>query len=98
MSRMHNPPHPGEFIRELYLVPHSLSVRAVARALGVAPSTLTRVINGESNITPEMAVKLSIALGRSAESWMNLQVAHDLWIARGVIDASQVQQIELAAA
>ena len=62
---MHSPPHPGEFIREIYIEPHGLSVRKVAGNLGVSPSTLNRVLNGLSNISPEMALRLSKALGRS---------------------------------
>ena len=62
---MHNPPHPGEFIRDIYLVPYELSVRALAESLGVAPSTLNRVISGHSGISPEMALRLSKALART---------------------------------
>ena len=71
--RMHNPPHPGEFIREVYLEPYNLSVRYVAYKLKVSPSTFSRLINGQSNITSDMALRLSKALGRSAESWLMMQ-------------------------
>lgn len=70
---MHNPPHPGEFIREVYLLPYGLSVRALAENLGVSPSTITRVINGASAVSPEMALRLAKALGRSPESWLAMQ-------------------------
>ncbi len=69
---MHNPPHPGEFIREIYMEPYGLSVRRVASSLAVSPSTLNRVLNGLSNVSPEMALRLSKALGRSPESWNGL--------------------------
>jgi len=77
---MHNPPHPGEFIREIYITPFKLSVRKVAENLSVSPSTLTRLLNGESNISPEMALRLSKALGRSPESWLAMQDQHDCMI------------------
>ena len=70
---MHNPPHPGEFITEVYLEPNSLSGRELAAKLGVAPSTLNRILTGASGVSPEMALRLSKALGRSPESWLAMQ-------------------------
>lgn len=67
---MNNPPHPGEFIDDLYLAPYGVSSRRFAELLDVAPSTLTRLIRAQSAVTPEMALRLSIALGRSPESWL----------------------------
>jgi len=95
---MHNPPHPGEFIREIYLEPFELSVRALAESLGVSPSTLNRVINGQSGVSPEMALRLSKALGRTAESWLALQHNYDLWNARKGTDLSQVRKVKFEAA
>jgi addiction module HigA family antidote len=95
---MHNPPHPGEFIRELYLEPFELSVRNMAESLGVSPSTLNRLINGQSGVSPEMALRLSRALGRSPESWMAMQHNHDLWHARKTTDLSSVRKMEFDAA
>ena len=66
--RMHNPPHPGEFITELYLEPFGISGRELAEKLDVAPSTLSRLLKGSSRVTPEMALRLSKALGRSPET------------------------------
>jgi antitoxin HigA-1 len=94
---LHNPPHPGEFIREIYLDPHGLSIRALADSLGVAPSTLTRVVNGQSGVSPEMALRLAKALGRSPESWLAMQHSHDLWKARQSVDLSGVTAVEFAA-
>ena len=94
---MHNPPHPGEFIKEIYLEPYELSIRTLAESLGVSPSTLTRVINGQSGISPEMALRLSKAIGRSPESWLAMQHNYDLWVARKNIDLSRVTAIEFAA-
>lgn len=66
---MHNPPHPGAFVREVYLEPFNISSRQLASNLGVSPSTLSRVLKGESGISPEMALRLSKVLGRTPESW-----------------------------
>ena len=96
--RMHNPPHPGEFIREIYLEPHELSMRSLAESLGVAPSTLNRVISGQSGISPEMALRLSKSLGRSAESWLTMQHNYDLWLAKQTTDLSRVQKVDFEAA
>ncbi len=95
---MYNPPHPGEFIVEVYLEPNGISGRELAVKLDVAPSTLSRVLKGASRVTPEMALRLSKALGRSPESWLAMQDAHDLWEARERIDLDRVGKLELATA
>jgi len=77
--KMHNPPHPGEVLRELCLQPLGLTVTEAARALGVSRKTLSSILNGRAGISPEMAVRLSMAFGTTAESWMNQQVQYDLW-------------------
>lgn len=94
---MHNPPHPGEFIRDVYLAPYELSVRSLAESLGVSASTLTRIINGQSGISPEMALRLSKAIGRSPESWLAMQHNYDLWQAKRSTDLTSVTPIEFAA-
>lgn len=94
---MHNPPHPGEFIRSVYLEPFELSARALAEKLAVSPSTLNRVITGKSGVSPEMALRLSKSLGRSPESWLAMQDAFDLWQAKRHTKLDGVQQIEFAA-
>ncbi len=94
---MYNPPHPGEFIREIYLAPYELSIRNLAESLGVSASTLTRVINGQSGVSPEMALRLAKAIGRSPESWLAMQHNYDLWRARKSLDLSHVTSIEFAA-
>lgn len=95
---MHNPPHPGEFIREIYLEPFSVSVRALAESLDVSPSTLSRLVNGQSGVSPEMALRLSKAIGRSPESWLAMQHHHDLWNAKRSTDLSYVQPLHFGAA
>jgi len=76
---MHNPPHPGQVLRELCLVSLGVSVSDAAKALAVSRKTLSAILNGRAGISPEMAVRLSIAFGTSAESWLNQQVQYDLW-------------------
>ena len=76
---MHKPPHPGEIIKELCLEPLELSITAAADALGVSRKTLSSIINGKAGISPEMAVRLSIAFNTSSESWLNQQSQYDLW-------------------
>ena len=95
---MHNPPHPGEFIIAVYLEPHGYSGRELALKLDVAASTLSRVLKSSSRITPEMALRLSKAIGRTPESWLAMQTAHDLWVARQNTDLKRVGKLKLAAA
>jgi addiction module HigA family antidote len=94
---MHTPPHPGEFIQEIYLDPYGISGRELAEKLDVAPSTLSRILKGSSRVTPEMALRLSKALGRTPESWLSLQDAHDLWIARQNVDMKRVMPLQFSA-
>ena len=77
--RMHNPPHPGEILRELCLEPLGITVTDAAKALGVARKTLSSILNGHSGISPEMALRLAKAFDTSPESWLNQQVQYDLW-------------------
>jgi antitoxin HigA-1 len=77
--RMHNPPHPGQIIKRLCLEPLGVSVTQAAQALGISRKTLSAILNGRAGISPEMAVRLSIAFGTSAESWLNQQTQYDLW-------------------
>lgn len=77
--RMHNPPHPGEIIRSLCLEPLGVTVTEAAKALGISRKTLSAILNGRAGVSPEMAVRLSIAFGTSAESWLNQQTQYDLW-------------------
>ena len=95
---MHTPPHPGEFIQQIYLEPYELSARELSSRLGVAASTLNRILKGSSGISPEMALRLSKALGRSPESWLAMQDNHDLWQARQVVDLRDVERIAFKAA
>ncbi|MDT8384834.1 MAG: HigA family addiction module antitoxin [Gammaproteobacteria bacterium] len=95
---MHNPLHPGEFIREIYITPFDFSVRQVAESLGVSPSTFNRLLNGDSNVSPEMALRLSKALGRSPESWLTMQDHYNLWQAKKNVNLKDVRKLKLSAA
>ena len=95
---MHNPPHPGEFILTTYMEPFDVSCRFLAEQLDVAASTLNRVLKGQSGVSPEMSLRLSKALGRSPESWLAMQHAYDLWVARNNIDLKGVKKVDLDAA
>lgn len=77
--KMHNPPHPGEVLKTLCLEPLNLTVTEAARSLGVSRKTLSAILNGRAGISPEMAVRLSMAFDTSPESWLNQQLQHDLW-------------------
>ena len=80
MSRMHNPVHPGEVLRE-YL-PETMGVTESAKRLGVTRQALSAVLNGRAGVSAEMALRLEAALGTSAEMWVEMQVGYDLWLAR----------------
>ena len=76
---MHNPPHPGETLKEDVLPALGLTVTQAAEQLGVARVTLSRMINGHAAISAEMAIRLAQWLGGSAEIWLRLQLQYDLW-------------------
>jgi addiction module HigA family antidote len=93
---MHNPPHPGVFIRDVYLEPYKVSYRTVAQKLNVSPSTFNRLIKGQSNVSSEMALRLSKTLGRSPESWLAMQSNYNLWIARQKVNLDNVEKLAIA--
>ena len=96
MMEMFNPPHPGEIIKELCLEPLGLTVTRAAEALGVSRKTLSAVVNGRAGISPEMAIRLSIAFDTSAESWLNQQVQYDLWQIRQSQQEFKVERLQAA--
>ncbi len=77
--KMHNPPHPGEVLREPCLRPLGLSVTQAAAALGVSRKTLSAIVNGQAGISAEMAVRLALAFDPTPESWLEQQMQYDLW-------------------
>ena len=90
---MHTPPHPGEFIQEVYLEPLNFSYRSVALKLKVSPSTFLRLIKGQSNISPEMALRLSKGLGRTPESWLAMQDNYNLWYAKQSVNLDEIEPL-----
>ena len=93
---MHNPPHPGEFIREVYLEPLDISHKTVASKLHVAPSTFSSLIQEHSSVSSEMALRLSKTLGRSPESWLAMQSNYNLWQAKQRINLDEVEKLAIA--
>ena len=79
---MKNPPHPGRIVRHDCLEPLGLSVTAGAKVLGVSRQTLTKIVNGKSGISPEMAIRLTKAFGSTPETWLRMQLTYDLVAAR----------------
>jgi antitoxin HigA-1 len=93
---MHNPPHPGEILRELCLEPLDISVTQAARALGVTRKALSELLNGRSGVSPSMALRLSVAFGTTPESWLNMQQQFDLWRARRTTSLRNVKRLRAA--
>ena len=94
--KMHNPPHPGEVLRQLCLEPLNLTVTGTARSLGVSRKALSSILNGRTGISPEMAVRLSMAFNTSSESWLNQQVQYDLWHAEKNRRSLRVENLSAA--
>ncbi len=94
--RMHNPPHPGEIIRELCVEPLGLTVTEAAKALKVTRKTLSTLLNGRAGISPKMALRLYKVFGRTPEGWMRLQLQFDLWKAEKSLDVSELKRIKAA--
>jgi addiction module HigA family antidote len=96
MSTMHEPPHPGEILRELCLEPLGLTVTQAAEALGISRKSLSAILNGRAGISPEMAIRLSIAFDTTAESWLRQQLQFDLWKAEQKRGQLQVRKLSAA--
>jgi addiction module HigA family antidote len=94
--KMHNPPHPGEVLRQLCLEPLNLTVTEAARSLCVSRKALSSILNGRTGISPEMAVRLSMAFDTSAESWLNQQLQYDLWHAEKNRKSLHVERLSAA--
>jgi len=93
---MYNPPHPGEVLKELCLQPLGLSVTRVAKALGITRKTLSQLLNGRIGVSPTMAIRLALATDTTAESWLNMQAAYDLWLAKQKNKRLKVERLEVA--
>ncbi len=77
--RMHNPPHPGGVLLRQWIQPLGISITRTAKHLGVSRKALSELVHEHTGVSPEMAVRLSIAFGTSAELWMNMQSNYELW-------------------
>ena len=95
---MDSPPHPGEFIVETCMEPFGLGCRYLASKPNVAASSLNRVLKKQSDVSPEMALRLSRELRRSPESWLSMQDNYDLWQARKQVKLGKIKKISTSAA
>jgi addiction module HigA family antidote len=80
-ERKRKPTHPGGIIKRHYLEPLNLTISEVAADMGIARKTLSKIVNERGSVTPDMALRLAKAFNTSPELWLNLQMAHDLWVA-----------------
>jgi len=96
---MHNPPHPGEVLRDGVFSDSGITVTEFAKRLGVTRVALSRVLNGKAAISADMAVRLAAALGGSAESWLHMQANYDLWIAEKSLrkEVAKISPLKVAA-
>jgi addiction module HigA family antidote len=90
---MRNPPHPGGIVRRQCLEPLELSVTDAAKALGVTRRALSELVNESARVSVEMAIRLSKAFGSTAETWLGMQLAYDLWQARSRAREIQVRSL-----
>ena len=94
--KQHNPMHPGEFIKKVYLEPFNINNAELALKLGVNTSTISRMLRGQTDVVPLMALKLSRVLGRTAQSWLLMQDNYNLHKAEQTVDLSSYKQIKFA--
>jgi antitoxin HigA-1 len=97
--KMHNPPHPGEVLRDAVFADSTISVTDFAQRLGVTRVTLSRMLNGKAGISADMALRLAAALGGTAQSWLHMQANYDLWQAEKSLrrEVAKITPLKLAA-
>jgi antitoxin HigA-1 len=95
-TAMHNPPHPGEILKELYLDPLEMTVTEAARRLGVSRKTLSKIVNGNAGVTANMAMRLGYSCATTPDLWINAQANYDLWHARKDVRPSDVEPLRQA--
>lgn len=91
---MHDPPHPGETLKDFYLEPYGLSARQLAKALGVSHSAISRLVSGQAAVTPDMAIRLEKGVGLTAGTWLGMQQDRDLWEALQQHQHEEIQPID----
>lgn len=96
MAKMFSPPHPGEILREDVLPELGITVTEAARQLGVSRVQLSRFVNGRAGVSADLAIRLAMWLGGSAQTWMRMQADYDLWQAEH--SGQPLPKIERAAA
>ena len=94
---MHDPCHPGEIVKYECLEPLGLTITRAARGLGISRRKLSDLVHGKTGVTADMAIRLSLAFGSSAETWLGMQSAFDLWQARNQSESLEVEQFAGAA-
>ena len=94
--KQHRPTHPGAFIKGVYLEPFDIGSNELARKLKVSAGLVSRLLNGKTDVSPAMALKLSTVVGRSPESWMAMQGNYNLWKVRSEIDLSEYERLSFA--
>jgi len=97
MKQMYNPPHPGEFIKEVYLDELDLTIKEVANKLNISSSTLSRLVNKKISVSAKMAMRLSITLGRTPQSWLSMQNNYDLLEAQKDFDINNIKVLKIPA-
>lgn len=97
--KMHNPPHPGEILRDGVFTDSAISVTDFAQRLGVTRVTLSRMLNGKAGVSADMALRLAAALGGTAQSWLHMQANYDLWQAEKALkrEVAKITPLKLAA-
>jgi addiction module HigA family antidote len=95
MGKMHNPPHPGEVLQEMWLLPARVTITAAALALSCSRKHISSIVNGRAAITADMALRLAAWLKTSPESWLTMQTAWDLWQA-SQIARPRIKALKLA--
>jgi antitoxin HigA-1 len=95
MNRMHNPPHPGEVLREW--IPEDMTVTQAAACIHVARVTLSKILNGSAGISAEMALRLAKWLDTSPDLWLGLQSQYDLWMAHKTAKLTKIIPLKRAA-
>ncbi len=91
-----NPPHPGQMIKEVYIEPFDIGANEIALKMGINKSTFNRLLNQKSSMTPEMALRISIVIGRSPESWLAMQSNYDLWYIKKSLNTNELEPISFA--